>query len=170
MFIEENKAEFGVEPIRKELPIASQTYYAARRRKPFARAVSHQVTLVEICRVHEGNYGVYGPGRSMPSASERASPSRVAWLNGSSAPMVRAGVAGQEPRQDQARTRDGPPWRSRRPDIHRGCTGPAPGRGHHLHPNVRRLGLRDLNQNCYRNLHQSRRGWRDSRVLPPASE
>lgn len=59
-FIDENKAEFGVEPICRELPIAPQTYYAARDREPSARAVSDERTLVEIRRVHKVNYGVYG--------------------------------------------------------------------------------------------------------------
>jgi putative transposase len=59
-FIDENKAEFGVEPICRELPIAPQTYYAARDREPSARTLSDEATLVEIRRVHKANYGVYG--------------------------------------------------------------------------------------------------------------
>jgi putative transposase len=39
-YIDANKDEFGVEPICRELPIAPQTYYAARNRLPSKRAVS----------------------------------------------------------------------------------------------------------------------------------
>jgi len=59
-FIDAQKDEFGVEPICRELPIAPQTYYAARDRAPSARAISDEAMLVEIRRVHEQNYGVYG--------------------------------------------------------------------------------------------------------------
>jgi putative transposase len=59
-YIDENKDEFGVEPICEELPIAPSTYYAARDREPSARALSDARMLVEIRRVHAANYGVYG--------------------------------------------------------------------------------------------------------------
>lgn len=38
--IDANKDEFGVEPICRELPIAPQTYYAARNRPTSKRSVS----------------------------------------------------------------------------------------------------------------------------------
>lgn len=59
-FIDDHKDEFGVEPICRELPIAPQTYYAAKDRAPSARSVSDAAITVEIQRVHEANYGVYG--------------------------------------------------------------------------------------------------------------
>ena len=37
-FIDENRDEFGVEPICAELPIAPSSYYAAKSRPPSARA------------------------------------------------------------------------------------------------------------------------------------
>ena len=40
--------------------IAPSTYYAARTRAPSARAVRDEALLVEIRRVHQANYGVYG--------------------------------------------------------------------------------------------------------------
>jgi putative transposase len=59
-FIDEHKDEFGVEPICSELPIAPQTYYAAKSRPPSTRSITDMVTLAKIASVHEKNYGVYG--------------------------------------------------------------------------------------------------------------
>ncbi|GAA1216915.1 IS3 family transposase [Rhodoglobus aureus] len=59
-YIDANKDEFGVEPICSQLPIAPQTYYAARNRPPSKRAVSDEETAVKIHTVHRKNYGVYG--------------------------------------------------------------------------------------------------------------
>ncbi|GAA1553417.1 hypothetical protein GCM10009691_29750 [Brevibacterium picturae] len=59
-YIDENKAEFGVEPICRELPIAPQTYYAAKGRSPSKRSVSDEETVTRIHAVHRENYGVYG--------------------------------------------------------------------------------------------------------------
>jgi len=64
-FIDAYKPEFGVEPICRvlrdhNLPIATSTYDAFRKRPPSARAVSDK-RLVEILKeVHRGNLGVYG--------------------------------------------------------------------------------------------------------------
>jgi putative transposase len=56
---------FGVEPICRvlsehDLPIAPSTYYEARSRPPSRRAVRDEQLRVEIGRVHQVNYGVYG--------------------------------------------------------------------------------------------------------------
>jgi putative transposase len=59
-FIDQNKDEFGVEPICAELPIAPSTYYAARNRPPSERSVSDEETVRRIRKVHQDNYGVYG--------------------------------------------------------------------------------------------------------------
>jgi putative transposase len=42
------------------VPIAPSTYYAAHTRPPSARAVRDEQVKVEITRVHQDNYGVYG--------------------------------------------------------------------------------------------------------------
>ena len=68
-FISDRKAEFGVEPICAVLSehgakIAPSTYYdavAAAARRPSKRALRDAHLRVEIARVHEANYGVYGP-------------------------------------------------------------------------------------------------------------
>ena len=59
-FIDDHKSDYGVEPICKELPIAPQTYYAARSRPPSARALRDEVLAEKIYDTHTKNFGVYG--------------------------------------------------------------------------------------------------------------
>lgn len=65
-FVEENRDRrteglaWGVEPICAVLPIAPQTYYAARRRAPSARQLRDEGLEPELLRVWETNYAVYG--------------------------------------------------------------------------------------------------------------
>jgi putative transposase len=59
-YIDANRHRFGVEPICRVLPIAPSTYYAAKRRPPSAKALRDEELKVEIRRVHEDNFGVYG--------------------------------------------------------------------------------------------------------------
>ena len=64
-FIDEHRDAYGVEPICKVLPIAPSTYHAhaARRADPGrlpARARSDAALMVEIRRVFEENFHVYG--------------------------------------------------------------------------------------------------------------
>lgn len=59
-FIDENKAEFGVEPICEQLQIAPSTYYARRRRTPCARSLRDEQLKQEILRVRRENLDVYG--------------------------------------------------------------------------------------------------------------
>ena len=56
------REEHGVEPACRVLGVAPSTYYAvkARERDPCARARRDEQLLVEIRRVHEQNFGVYG--------------------------------------------------------------------------------------------------------------
>ncbi|WKZ83576.1 MAG: IS3 family transposase [Acidimicrobiia bacterium] len=51
---------WGVEPICAVLPIASQTYYAARSRPASARRLRDEALEAEVLRVWEQNYSVYG--------------------------------------------------------------------------------------------------------------
>ena len=56
---------WGVEPICRVLaeqgtPLAVSTYYERRSRRPSRRAVRDEQLKVDITRVHEANYGVYG--------------------------------------------------------------------------------------------------------------
>jgi putative transposase len=59
-YIDEFKHRYGVEPICQVLPIAPSSYYDAKRRLPSARALRDEELKVEIRRVHEENFGVYG--------------------------------------------------------------------------------------------------------------
>jgi putative transposase len=59
-YIDEFKHRHGVEPICQVLPIAPSTYYHAKSRLPSARALRDEELKVEIRRVHEDNFGVYG--------------------------------------------------------------------------------------------------------------
>jgi putative transposase len=64
-FIDEHRAVYGVEPICNVLPIAPSTYYAhvARRTDPgkrSARAKRDAALAIEIRRVFEQNFRVYG--------------------------------------------------------------------------------------------------------------
>ena len=69
-FIDEHREAYGVEPICKLLPIAPSTDYAhaARRADPGklpARAKTDAALTVEIRRVFEENFRVYGVRKSL---------------------------------------------------------------------------------------------------------
>jgi putative transposase len=59
-YIDRHKNRFGVEPICRLLPIALSTYYARKQRLPSARAVRDARLKVEIRRVYDEHFGVYG--------------------------------------------------------------------------------------------------------------
>jgi putative transposase len=64
-YIDDHKKVFGVEPICRVLsehgmPIAPSTYYEASGRAPSRQAVRDDHLRVEVARVHQANYGVYG--------------------------------------------------------------------------------------------------------------
>ena len=59
-FIEENRQEFGVEPIRGALQVAPSTYYAARSRPPSRRARRDAVLAPQLAALWRANYSVYG--------------------------------------------------------------------------------------------------------------
>jgi putative transposase len=64
-FIDDHRKEYGVEPICRVLPIAPSTYHehAAQRRDPermSARAKRNEVLKIEVKRVYDSNFGVYG--------------------------------------------------------------------------------------------------------------
>jgi len=64
-FIDEHRADYGVEPICRVLPIAPSTYYAhaARKADPALRsrrARADEVLMPEIRRVWDENFAVYG--------------------------------------------------------------------------------------------------------------
>jgi putative transposase len=59
-FIDEQREEFGVEPICATLQVAPSTYYAAKSRPPSARAVRDAVMIPILVAIWAARYRVYG--------------------------------------------------------------------------------------------------------------
>jgi len=59
-YIDEHRDRFGVEPICEQLPIAPSTFYAAKSRPGSVRNERDEKLRVEIQRVHDNNFAVYG--------------------------------------------------------------------------------------------------------------
>ena len=59
-FIDEERSRFGVEPICATLQVAPSTYYSARARPRCRRRLADERLKVEIRRVYQANYAVYG--------------------------------------------------------------------------------------------------------------
>ena len=59
-FIEAHRERWGVEPICIALQVAPATYYAARSRPLSPRGERDELLKLEIARVFEENYRVYG--------------------------------------------------------------------------------------------------------------
>ena len=59
-FIDENREDFGVEPICAQLPIAPSGYYGAKSRPPSARARRDGVLVPQLVALWQANYRVYG--------------------------------------------------------------------------------------------------------------
>jgi putative transposase len=60
VFIDEQRARWGVEPICRTLAIAPSSYYAAKTRPPSARAIRDGALSVDIRRIHAEHFSVYG--------------------------------------------------------------------------------------------------------------
>lgn len=59
-YIDAHRDRFGVEPICRTLQFAPSTYWSTKRRSPSPRSIRDEELKVEIARVHEENFGVYG--------------------------------------------------------------------------------------------------------------
>jgi len=70
-FIDDNRAEFGVEPVCSVLQVASSSYYAAKSRQPSARQVRDGVLMPILLALWIANYRVYGV-RKLHKAAVRA--------------------------------------------------------------------------------------------------
>ena len=55
-FIDENREDFGVEPICAQLPIAPSGYYGAKSRPPSARARRDGVLVPQLVALWRANY------------------------------------------------------------------------------------------------------------------
>jgi putative transposase len=59
-FVDENRDEFGVEPICKTLQVAPSTYYAAKSRPPSARELRDQILMPILLGLWMANRKLYG--------------------------------------------------------------------------------------------------------------
>ena len=59
-YVDTHRSHFGVEPICRILDFAPSTYWARRVRPPSDRQLRDEWLLVEIKRVYEANFHVYG--------------------------------------------------------------------------------------------------------------
>ncbi len=59
-YIDGHREVFGVEPICSALQVAPSTYYEVKRRPPCRRRLVDEALKVDIARVFEANYRVYG--------------------------------------------------------------------------------------------------------------
>jgi putative transposase len=59
-FIDDNREEFGVEPVCKQLQMAPSTYYAAKKRQPSARAIRDALLKSILFVLWTTNRKVYG--------------------------------------------------------------------------------------------------------------
>lgn len=70
-FIDENRDDFGVEPICETLQVAPSTYYDNKSRPLSARAVRDAVMMPILLALFQANYSVYGV-RKLWVAAQRA--------------------------------------------------------------------------------------------------
>lgn len=70
-FIDENRSEFGVEPVCAALQVAPSTYWSAKRRPPSARSVRDARLMPVLLALWQANYSVYG-ARKLWVAARRA--------------------------------------------------------------------------------------------------
>jgi putative transposase len=115
-FIDDHRDEFDVESICRVLPIASSTYYAAKRRErePSARAVSDAVWIPILMALWLANRKVYGADklwRAARRAGHDIGRDQVARL------MRRLGVQGVSRRRKRVFTTIADPGAVRAPDL-----------------------------------------------------
>ena len=123
-FIDERRADFGVEPICRTLGVSASAHYA-RRGEPSAREVEDERLLALIRRVHEENYEAYGYRRMWKELSRRGElvpRCQVQRL------MRDNGIEGAKRRGRPWRTTTPDPDAQRRPDlVERDFTASQPG-------------------------------------------
>jgi putative transposase len=124
-FIDAHRDRWGVEPVCRVLKVAPSTYYGARSRPPSTRALRDAQLKVEIERVYEANFSVYGARkvwRQLGREGTQVGRDRVARLMGE---LGIAGVVRGKPR----RTTTPAPTADRPADlVERDFTAAAPNR------------------------------------------
>lgn len=124
-FIDEHKQSWGVEPICAHLPIAPCTYYAAKSRPACARSLSDNKLKLQIQRVFDYNYRVYGARkiwRQLGREGFEVGRDQVARL------MREIGIAGAVRGKVKRTTFGAHPDACPRDLVHREFTAPAPNR------------------------------------------
>jgi putative transposase len=104
-FIDDRRADFGVEPICRVLGVSASAYYQRRSGERSARDTEDERLLEVIRTVHKRNYAAYGYRRTwkaLKRAGETAPRCRVQRL------MAANGIVGAK--------RRGRPWRTTKPD------------------------------------------------------
>jgi putative transposase len=113
-FIDERRADFGVEPICRTLDVSASAYYQRKSGARSARSVEDERLLSVIREVHEANYFAYGYRRmwiALKRAGEQVARCRVQRL------MKTAGIQGAKRRGKPWRTTKPNPLAKRRPDL-----------------------------------------------------
>ena len=112
-FIDENRSELGVEPVCRELQVATSTYYAAKSRALSARAVRDAALMATLVSLWTANFKVYGVRklwRAAKRAGEDVGRDQVARL------MRLAGIEGLR-RGKKKKTTKPDPGADRHPDL-----------------------------------------------------
>jgi putative transposase len=105
VFIDERRADFGVEPICRALGVSASAYYQRASGERSARVIGDERLLEVIRTTHKRNYAAYGYRRmwkALLRAGEAAPRCRVQRL------MAENGIVGAK--------RRGKPWRTTKPD------------------------------------------------------
>jgi putative transposase len=113
-FIDERRADFGVEPICSVLGVSASAYYHRATGHRSARAVEDERLVPAIRRVHEANYEAYGYRRTwlqLRREGERVPRCQVQRL------MRAEGIRGAKRRGHAARTTTSDPHAAGRPDL-----------------------------------------------------
>ena len=124
-FVDENRAEFGVEPVCAALQVAPSTYWSTKRRPPSERSKRDALMMPLLLALWQANYSVYG-ARKLWVAARRSGHDigrdQVARL------MGRLGIRGVQ-RTKKVRTTRPDPEAARPPDlVERDFTADAPNR------------------------------------------
>jgi putative transposase len=90
-FIDDNRDDFGVEPICTTLQVAPSTYYDNKRRPLSARAIRDAMLMPILLALFQANYSVYG-ARKLWIAAQRAG--HVIGRDQTARLMRRLGIAG----------------------------------------------------------------------------
>jgi len=123
-FIDQQRAQFGVELICRTLGVSTSAYYQRATGRRSTRAVEDERLLARIRELHAANYYAYGARRmwkALQRAGENVGRGRVERL------MRRNGLAGAKRRGKPWRTTTPDPLATRRPDlVQRDFTATAP--------------------------------------------